>query len=262
LLKGKVALVTGGGGDIGRAIALALAREGANVAVCGRTEQSLRRTSALLENAGSRCLVIKADVRDASNVEDMIGKVVKEFGGLDILVNSAGVLKFSPVVDLPEEEWDYVIDVNLKGVFLCAKYGARQMMRQGSEGWIVNLSSRWGKVGADNASHYCASKFGVIGFTQSLALELGPHNIHVNAVCPGRIQGEMTTEDIEAQAKARGMPVSEVEKEYVSPIPCGRLGSPEDVAKVVVFLCSENAGYVNGEAINITGGLDLRRGGQ
>ena len=262
LLLDKVALVTGGGGDIGRSISLALASEGARVAICGRSQKSLLETSDAIHTLGGQALSIVADVSVREDVQRMIGKILSEWAQLDILVNNAGIVSSFPVVDLPEEEWLRTIDVNLTGTFLCAKYAAREMLRLGRGGRIISISSRAGKVGMKNVAHYSASKFGVIGFTQSLALELAPHGITVNAICPGRIEGKMGRADVLATAKSLGISETQAEKDYSSPIPVGRLGLADEVAAAVVFLCSEKAGYITGESINVTGGLDLVRGGQ
>jgi sorbitol-6-phosphate 2-dehydrogenase len=262
LLRDKVALVTGGGGDIGRAVAVALARDGSNVAICGRSVETLLKTSSVIKHDGGSALAIKADVSEREDVKKMIKRILKEWGRLDILVNNAGTISFSPVTDLPEDEWNRVIDVNLTGTFLCSKYAAREMIKQGKGGRIINVSSRGGKVGLKDAAPYSASKFAIIGFTQSLALELIPYGITVNAICPGRIEGKMAQADIVATAKAEGLPKLSAEKKYAEPIPIGRLGLTSEVANVVVFLCSDNAGYIVGESINITGGIDLVRGGQ
>src|SRR5208283_5451787 len=234
LLRDKVALVTGGGGDIGRAIAVALAHERCHVAICGRSLESLLKTVRVIKNNGGSGLAIKADVSEREDVKKMIKKILKEWSSLDILVNNAGTISFSSVIDLPEDEWNQVIDVNLTGTFLCSK----------------------------DAAHYSASKFAIIGFTQSLALELIPYGITANAICPGRIEGKMAQADIVATAKAEGLPKLSAEKKYAEPIPIGRLGLTSEVANVVVFLCSDKASYIVGESINIAGGIDLVRGGQ
>lgn len=262
LLHDKVALVTGGGGDIGRAISLALASEGARVAVCGRSQNSLSETADAIHTIGGQVVTMIADVSALEDVQRMIGTVLSEWAQLDILVNNAGIISSCPVVDLPEKEWLHTIDVNLTGTFLCAKYAAREMLRSERGGRIINISSRAGKVGMKNVAHYSASKFGVIGLTQSLALELAPHGITVNAICPGRIEGKMGRADVLATAKSLGISEMQAEKDYSSPVPIGRLGLADEVAAAVVFLCSEKAGYITGESINVTGGLDLVRGGQ
>jgi len=262
LLRDKVALVTGGGGDIGRAIAEALARESCQVAICGRSPGTLLKTVRTIKNNGGSVLAIKADVSEREDVKEMIKKILKEWGRIDILVNNAGTISFSPVIDLPEHEWNQVINVNLTGTFLCSKYAAREMIKQGKGGVIINISSRGGKVGLKEAAPYSASKFGIIGFTQSLALELIPNRIRVNAICPGRIEGKMAQADIVATAKAEDLPKLAAEKKYAEPIPIGRLGLTSEVANLVIFLCSEKASYIVGESINITGGIDLVRGGQ
>jgi len=261
-LKEKVALITGGGGDIGQAISLALAREGSRVAISGRSVSSLRKTSKVIKQTRGRVLTIKADVSNPEDVQKMIKNVLEKWGRLDILVNNAGTISFSPVVDMSENEWNKVIDVNLTGTFLCSKHAAREMIKTGRGGRIINVSSRGGKVGLKNAAHYSASKFAVIGFTQSLAQELIPYGITVNAICPGRIEGKMARADIAATANAEGLSRLSAEKKYAEPIPIGRLGSTREVADVVVFLCSDQASYIVGESINITGGIDLVRGGQ
>ena len=261
-LRDKVALVTGGGGDIGRAIALALAHEGARVAICGRSQETLLETSNIIVGRGGRSLTIVADVSSTENVQGMIKRVLDEWGRLDILVNNAGTISFSPVVDLTESEWRRTIDVNLTGTFLCSKYTAREMLKQARGGRIINISSRAGKVGMKSTAHYSASKFGVIGLTQSLALELAPYGITVNAICPARIEGKMARADILSTVKTEGLSEKQAEKEYVSPVPMGRLGLADEVAQLVVFLCSDKADYITGESINVSGGLDLVRGGQ
>jgi len=261
-LRDKVALVTGGGGDIGRAMALALAHEGARVAICGRSQETLLETSNIIVGRGGRSLTIVADVSSTENVQGMIKRVLDEWGRLDILVNNAGTISFSPVVDLTESEWRRTIDVNLTGTFLCSKYTTREMLKQARGGRIINISSRAGKVGMKSTAHYSASKFGVIGLTQSLALELAPYGITVNAICPARIEGKMARADILSTVKTEGLSEKQAEKEYVSPVPMGRLGLADEVAQLVVFLCSDKADYITGESINVSGGLDLVRGGQ
>jgi len=262
-LEGKTAVVTGGDRGIGRAVAIALTREAANIVVTYNTnKEAAIRTSNDIENLGRKSLVCKVDVRSSNEIKKMVNESIRKFGRIDILVNAAGVCSTVEVVDMSEDEWDSVMDVNMKGTFLCSKYVAREMIRQRVEGKIVNISSRAGKIGMAGMAHYSASKFAVLGFTQALALELVKHGIRVNAVCPGRTATDMTKEDIASLSKIKNISVEQARKEYAEPIPLGRFATPEEIASVVVFLCSDDSRYIIGESINVAGGLDLTSGGQ
>ena len=210
-----------------------------------------------MESLGKRALAVKTDVSDAHDVEHMVGETVRHFGTVDILVNDAGIGEGGMVEDLPEETWDRVINTNLKGTFLCSKAVAPIMMEQGY-GKIVNLSSKSGKQGGLWLTAYCASKFGVIGFTQSLALDLAPYGINVNAICPGTVFTPLWDNVLkEAYARKRGMDVDEVRDYYTSKIPLGREVTLDEIGNLVVFLCSDESSYMTGQAINITGGQEM-----
>ena len=255
-LKDQVAVVTGAGRGIGRGIALRLAKEGAHVVVCDIQMENARNVSeeARAGHAKARGFPLKVDVSSALDVEAMVEQVTKELGRIDILVNNAGILAITPAVEISEEEWDRVIDVNLKGPFLCSKYVGRKMIEQ-KEGKIINVASNAGKRGDKFLAHYCASKFGVIGLTQVFAKELGPYNIRVNAVCPGFIETDMFSVLDEGFGKYLGKTPEDNRREFTASVPLGRMGNPDDVGAVVAFLASEDAGYIHGQAVNICGGV-------
>jgi len=255
-LAGKVAIVSGAGGKIGRAIVLALEKEGANVVACDMAyEQSIKTTEAARVLEG-RALPLKVDVTKADEVDQMVESSLKTFGRIDILVNNAGINRIVKVVDMKEEDWDDVFAVNAKGTFLCSKAVAPHMMKQRS-GKIVNISSGAGKQGRSiGMAHYSASKFAVIGFTQCLALELAPYNINVNAVCPGIVDTPMWREVVApAYAKLWGVTVEEAfERNVKQRIPLGRPQTPEDIGNIVVFLASNESENITGQSVNVDGG--------
>lgn len=241
---GKAAIVTGASRGIGREIALLLASEGAKVAVnySGSKDKADDVVTAIQE-AGGEAFAIQADVSNADSVKNMVDKTIETFGAIDILVNNAGITKDNLLMRMKEDEWDDVIDINLKGVFLCTKGVTRQMMRQRA-GKIVNVASIVGVSGNPGQANYVAAKAGVIGLTKTVAKELATRNINVNAVAPGFITTDMTdamNEDMKAQMLAN--------------IPLGKLGSPENVAKTVLFLLSEDAAYITGQTIHVDGGM-------
>ena len=257
-LKDKIVIVTGAGSGIGRGIALALAKEGANIVIMDVKEEDAKNTAKEVETLGRQALAVRGDVRSSKDIDAMVQKALDRFGSINILVNNAGVSTMNWMVDLREEEdWDFNMDVNAKGNFLVTRAVAKQMIEQGQGGKIVNIASLAGKIGATLLSHYTASKFAVIGFTKAIALEMAPHKITVNAVCPGLVQTSMQKREIAWESKLRGITEEEVKRGYVKSVPLGRLETPEDVAKVVLFLCSEEADYITGEAISVTGGMML-----
>jgi NAD(P)-dependent dehydrogenase (short-subunit alcohol dehydrogenase family) len=244
--NGKVAVVTGAGSGIGRASALAFARLGATVVVIDIAVEAGAETVELIRRAEGVAEFIRADVASASDVENLVGAVVERHGKLDYAHNNAGIEgSFSDVVDYPEEDWDRVLTVNLKGVFLCLKYELRVMLRQGS-GAIVNTASVAG-LSAGPTPAYTASKWGVVGLTHRAAREVAGRRVRVNAVCPGVIQTPMVER---AFASVPGL-----ERRWLAGEPIGRFGTPEEVAAAVVWLCSDSAAFVTGVALPVDGGL-------
>lgn len=243
-LKDKVAVVTGAGRGIGRGVALALAAEGAKVVVnYSRSAEAAEQVVAEIAAQGGEAMALQADVADATQTEAMMKATLERFGRIDILVNNAGVTRDKLLLRMTEEDWDAVLDTNLKGAFLCTKAIVSNLIKQKS-GVIVNIGSVNGKVGSAGQANYSASKAGLVGFTKALAKELGSRNIRVNAVAPGFVETDMTDALKE-----------ELREAVVKQIPLGRLGKTEDIARVVVFLCSEDAAYIQGEVITVDGGL-------
>ncbi len=252
-LKGKVAIVTGSGRGIGRAISLRLAKEGANVIIADINIKEAIEVGKEIETSGYHALPIKMDVTSENQVNQMVHTTLDKFKKIDILVNNAGAVIVKPVVELTDKEWDMIIDVNLKGTFLCSKAVAKVMIDQRS-GKIINISSTGGKTGNVFFVSYNAAKAGVIGFTRGLAKELAPYKINVNAVCPGIVGTKMWDYLDEEVGKRMNLPKGEILKRNVEEIPLGRIETPEDVAGVVVFLASTDADYITGQAINVSGG--------
>jgi 3-oxoacyl-[acyl-carrier protein] reductase len=245
-ISGKSALVTGGGTGIGRAIALALAAHGVNVAVANRSSvDAAREVAAEIEKMGRKSLALQGNVADPDDAENFVKQVLTSFGGLDIVVNNAGTTRDSLLVRMSELDWDMVLDTNLKGAFLVTRAAIKSMMKQRS-GKIVNISSVMGLVGNPGQANYSASKAGLIGLTRSIAKEVGSRNIQVNAIAPGFIDTSMT------QALS-----AEVRESLVQRIPAGRLGRPEDVVGAVIFLCSDAADYITGHTLTVDGGMTI-----
>ncbi|OZU90352.1 beta-ketoacyl-ACP reductase [Virgibacillus indicus] len=244
MLKGKNVLVTGASRGIGRAIAIELASKGANIAVnYAGNEDKAQAVVEEIEQIGSKAFKVKADVANESDVKDMVKEVISQFGSLDILVNNAGVTRDNLLMRMKEEEFDQVINTNLKGVFVCTKAVTRQMMKQ-KAGRIVNVVSIVGVSGNPGQANYVAAKAGVIGLTKTTAKELASRNILVNAVAPGFISTDMTDALTEEQRES-----------MLALIPLAKLGTPEDVARVVRFLTTEDANYITGQTIHIDGGM-------
>jgi 3-oxoacyl-[acyl-carrier protein] reductase len=243
ILKNKVALVTGSGRGIGAAIALTLAREGANIIVNDMDLASAEKTAGKVIELGYEAMVSDANIVVRSEVEEMFVRIIERFGSLDILINNAGITRDGLLMKLTEAQWDQVMEVNLKGVFNCTQQAARIMSEQNS-GKIVNLSSASGQMGNIGQVNYAASKAGVIGITKTLAKELARFNINVNAVAPGFILTPMTEE----------VP-DKVKEILVKGIPLGRAGQPQDVANVVKFLASDDSAYLTGQVISCNGGM-------
>jgi sorbitol-6-phosphate 2-dehydrogenase len=257
LLQDKIAIVTGGGQGLGQAICWRLAAEGCHVVVADLNEKAAVETAAAI--ADRRSLAIKVDVTDEAQVAALVDRAVQEFGRLDILVANAGILIAEEAAEFPAEKWRAVINVNLFGYFLCAKHAARVMKAQRS-GAIVQINSKSGKKGSYKNSAYAASKFGGIGLTQSIALELAEYGVRVNAVCPGNLLDSPLWVDslYQQYAKRLGISEEEVRQRYVDQVPMRRGCTYDDVCNVVVFLASDQASYMTGQAINVTGGQEMR----
>jgi 3-oxoacyl-[acyl-carrier protein] reductase len=243
-LKGKTAVVTGGSRGIGRAIALMLAQNGANVVVNYTSNNtSAEEVVRKIEEMGVKGKAVKADVSKSEEVENLVNEVLNTFGSIDILINNAGITRDNLIIRMTEQEFDDVISTNLKGAFICTKSVSRVMIKQKS-GKIINVSSVVGIIGNAGQSNYAAAKAGLIGFTKSMAKELAKRGINVNAVAPGFIETDMTSKLSD-----------KVKEEFAKNIPLSRAGKPEDIAKAVLFLSSEYSDYITGQVINIDGGM-------
>jgi 3-hydroxybutyrate dehydrogenase len=253
-LAGRAAVVTGGGSGIGAGICRAFAREGAPVGVADLNLEAARQVAAAIEAEGGRALPLHADVTDAAAVAAVADEVERAFGPLEIWVNNAGISRVVPFLDCTEELWDATLRVNLKGAFLGSQAAIRRMLPRG-RGVVLNMSSQSGKTGASQYAAYCASKFGVIGLTQSLALEYARSGIRVNAICPGVVFTGLWDEQLADYARKRGLAVDQVRPYLAEKVPMGRLCTVEDVAGTAVFLASDEAAFITGQAVNVTGGL-------
>lgn len=243
-LSGRVAIVTGASRGIGRAIALELARRGAAVVVNYRTSGvAAQEVVAEIEGAGGRALAVQADVSQFEEARRLVDAATEAFGQVDILVNNAGVTRDTLLLRMSEEDWEVVLNTNLGGAFNCIKAAARTMVRRRS-GRIINITSVAGVAGNVGQANYCAAKAGLIGLTKAVAKELGPRNITVNAVAPGFVETDMTA----------GLP-QELKDTALKMIPLGRAGQPEDIAKAVAFLASDDAAFITGQVLSVDGGM-------
>lgn len=243
-LEGKAALVTGASRGIGREIALELARSGANVAVnYSGSEAKANEVVDEIKKMGKDAFAIKCDVSNSEEVATMVKETIERFGHLDILVNNAGITKDNLIMRMKDNEWDDVININLKGVFLCTKAVTRQMMKQ-REGRIINIASIVGAMGNAGQANYVAAKAGIIGLTKTTAKELASRNITVNAIAPGFISTDMTDQLPE-----------DVKSEMLKQIPLARLGEPKDIAKMAAFLATDDCSYITGQTLHINGGM-------
>ncbi len=243
VLEGKTALITGGARGIGREIVLKFAKEGANIALCDINLQQAEETAKEVKDLGREAIAFGVDVADSKVVQEMVDKILDKFGKIDILINNAGITRDALLIRMSEQDWDSVISVNLKGTFNCTKAVAKVMLKARS-GRIVNIASIIGLMGNAGQANYSASKAGIIGLTKSVAKELAPRGINVNAIAPGFIQTDMTARLPE-----------DIRNRMLSEIPLGRFGGPEDVARLALFLSSENSSYITGQVIQVDGGM-------
>lgn len=244
-LQGKVAIVTGSGRGIGKAISLKFAEQGADLVINGHKDiDSISETAREIRSLGCKSLPVVADVSNDEDVKKIVSATVKEFGKIDILVNNAGILISAPVEQLPLKDWDAVMDVNLKGSFLCSKYVGQQMIKQ-KGGVIINIASIAGLVPVVFAGAYSPSKAGLISLTQILAMEWAKYNIRVNSLCPGSIETQLTDAEWSTNAKREAR---------IRAIPLKRFGKPEEVAKAAVFLACDDSSYITGQALVVDGG--------
>jgi 3-hydroxybutyrate dehydrogenase len=256
-LTDRVAIVTGGGSGIGRSTCVNMAQEGAKVAVPDIDLQAAEETVALIKKDGGEAKAFKMDVTQKSEVQTTITAVLEAYGKIDILVNNAGTDIKGSITELAEDTWDKLMDINLKGVFLCTQAVTPAMIER-RYGRIVNISSMAGKTGEPLTSPYCATKFGVIGFTQSVALEVGKHNITVNAVCPGPVDTDLIRQSVAQSAKIKGMqPEDFMQQFFIDPTPLGRIAQPVDIARAVIFLASDEAEFITGSTLNVSGGREM-----
>jgi len=246
-LKGKVAIITGARRGMGKAHSLVLAEAGAKVVVSDISQEECQKVVDEIEKTGGEGLAIKCDVSNKKEVDEMIKKTVEKFGKVDILVNNAGICQFKPFLEITEEEWDRTIDINLKGYFLCAQAVVKEMAKQKS-GAIVNIASvAMGQVGIGflTLAHYSASKGGIVAMTETMASELAPHNIRVNAVAPGAIETPMV-DPLKSDPKTM--------EAILAKVPMKRMGKPEEVSNLVLFLASDASSYMTGSTVVIDGG--------
>lgn len=268
-LKGKKTIVTGGGRGIGAAIAGRLAREGADVAVADIIVENASGTVDKIKESGGEAIAVPVDVSDVSDIRRMVRRVVEEYGRIDILVNNAGVIKNKHFLEVTEEDWDRVIDINQRGTAFCTQTVALQMIAQIPEevrdagasnngnGKIVNLSSISGRRGRELLLAYAASKAAIISITQSAAIALAPYNINVNAIAPSVVMTEMWEQNAIEKSAILGIPPEQTSQDFVDRIPLGRPGTPEEMAGAVAFLCSEDSDYITGQTLNVDGGYEM-----
>jgi sorbitol-6-phosphate 2-dehydrogenase len=263
-LPNRIAIVTGGAQGLGQAICLRLAKEGCSLVVADINLDKAQETASLIETTvdNAKAIAVKVDVTDEAQVEAMVNKAVETYGRVDILIANAGILLSDDITDFAAEKWRAVIMVNLFGYFLCAKHVARVMKQQHS-GVIIEINSKSGKKGSYKNSAYAASKFGGIGFTQSIALDLAEYGIRVNAICPGNLLDSPLWNDgpnslFKQYARKWEISEEEVRKKYVDQVPMKRGCSYDDVCNTVVFMASDQSSYMTGQGINVTGGQEMR----
>jgi NAD(P)-dependent dehydrogenase (short-subunit alcohol dehydrogenase family) len=255
-LQGQVAIVTGAGRGIGRATALELARMGADVVVAELDQEGAKRTAGEIGALGRRALVVPTDVTRRADLAAMVDRTRAELGRIDVLVNNAGIYRAAATLDITEEHWDAVLDINAKAVFFASQAVLPTMIAQKS-GAIVNLASMAGKIGSKTNLPYNVSKAAVISMTKSLALAHAADGVRVNCVCPGFVETDMWATVAREQGKLLGLSAEEFTRQRASQVPLGRMERPEDVANVIAFLASPRSGYMTGQALSVDGGLDM-----
>lgn len=243
MLNNKIAIVTGASKGIGRCIALRMAEAGADLVICARSENALQDLVTEIETLGRKALAVKVDVSNTADIDRLVEETLTFFGRVDILVNNAGITRDGLLMRMKEEDWDAVLDTNLKSAFLLSRAIAKVMTRQRS-GRIINISSVVGEMGNPGQANYCASKAGLIGLTKSVARELARRHVTVNAITPGFIESDMT-KNLSEKARA----------DLTSQIPLGRIGQAEDIAQAAIYLASDRAGYITGQVLGVNGGL-------
>lgn len=249
--RGKTAVVTGGANGIGRGIVERLYADGANVVIA---DIDMAAATSLVETLGAKAVALETDVRDEAALASSIAQAVERFGALDIMVNNAGYIMFSPIVETAAEDWCRMMDVNINGIFLGMKAGAQQMIAQGNGGTIINASSGGGRKGVPNFAHYCATKAAIIMMSQAAAGELAPHRIRVNCYTPGHVETPMMSGLLDKIAGAQGSTRDEAYQALEDEVPWGRWGKVEDVAAAVSWLCCDDAEYITGQCIAMNGG--------
>lgn len=246
-LKNKVAIITGGGSGIGRGIALEFGIQGAQVVICGRREKPLKETADEIHRKGGEAIYSVSDVSKQKDIEDLVDTTLMKFGQIDILVNNAGIYMPDDIMSTEEEEWDKVMNVDAKGVFLMSKAVLPQMLKQ-DKGKIINIASIAGLFGFEKSAAYCAAKGAVVNLTREMALDYSPKGINVNAIAPGVIESEMTKGSLENET---------AKKSFLEKIPVGRIGKPSDIAHLAVYLASEESDYVTGQTLVVDGGWTI-----
>jgi NAD(P)-dependent dehydrogenase (short-subunit alcohol dehydrogenase family) len=250
--EGRGVVVTGAAQGMGRAIAEGFLTEGARVVLCDLNEEGVRKTANELGKKGNT-FAVRCDVTNSADVGNLAAAAIDHLGAVDVFVNNAGTITMRQVVDLDEEEWDLVMDVNAKGVFLCTRAILPHMLDRKS-GTIINIASQAGKRGYKLFAHYCASKAAVIVFSKGVALEVAPH-VRINCVCPGIVNTDMMEREYAWEEAMTGEPKESIQKRWMSGIPMGRFQEPEHIARVAMFLASDDASEMTGQAINVTGGM-------
>jgi NAD(P)-dependent dehydrogenase (short-subunit alcohol dehydrogenase family) len=249
----KVALITGGGSGIGRAASILFSREGAKVVILDIDVKGANETVNVIRSYGGEAIYVEGDVSDETDAKKAVTETISNYHKLNILFNNAGIVLIKDLIDMEEKEWSKVIDVNLKGMFLLSKYAIPEMIKAGG-GSIINTASIYGLVGAAKYTAYCASKGAVIALTKAMAIELAPYNIRVNCICPGNISTRMLESEAITWSKIWGKTVKEAQEDFLKMQPIKRVGLPEEVAYMALFLASDESSYVTGSAFIVDGG--------